>query len=133
MKAKDSNQSIGRNDYARFLLATFKTFLLSTVTVFLIGPFVLRAAVQLWYFDEIPADDSFALSLSMKIASNLAIIHQILCPILILTSYKECRFHLAVLCLCCCKDKKETLERDYKQYYATFVITHAGNEVHLML
>ena len=84
------------------------------------GPFVITAAVQLWYFDDFPDDDSDVFS--VIIASNLTMIHQILCPILILTSYKECRFHLAVLCLCCCKDKKQNIERDYKQYYATFII-----------
>ena len=131
LKAKASNQPIGKNDYSRFSLATFKTFLLSTVTVFLMGPFVITAAVQLWYFNDFPDDNSDVLS--VIIASNLTMIHQILCPILILTSYKECRFHLAVLCLCCCKDKKQNIERDYKQYYATFIIAPAGNKVNLML
>ena len=122
IKVRLSYHSIGKNDYKNFSLATLKTFLLSIITVAMLGPFEIRAAINLWNFDDYRFYDS-------RTAAILAVFHQIVSPILILISYKECRYHLAAFCLCCCKGKKETIERDYKQYYATFAITPAGNEV----
>ena len=127
MKAKVSNQTTGRNDYSRFSLATLKSFVLSIVTIVLLGPFVISSAVQLCYFNDFVPDNS-----TLMVVNVLAIFHQILSSVLILVSYKECRFHLAVLCLCCCKDKRQTIERDYKQHYATFAIAPLRNDVHLL-
>ena len=113
IKAKSSSHPMGRNDYRRFSLATFKTFILCLVTIVLMGPSLISFAIKL-------SDNT---AKTPMIVHALVMLHQIVSPVLILTSYKECRFHLAVLCLCCCKGKKETIERDYKQHYATFAIT----------
>ena len=120
MKAKYSNHHQGRNDYTRFSLATFKTFILCLVTIVLMGPFLISHLIRLLYFNQHSSESS-----APMIVNVLAIVHQISSPILIIASYKECRYHLSVLCLCCCKDKRQTIERDYKQHYATFVITPA--------
>ena len=122
IKVRLPYHSIGKNDYKNFSLATLKTFLLSIITIAMLGPFEIRAAINLWNFDDYRFYES-------RTAAILAVFHQIVSPILILISYKECRYRLAAFCLCFCEDKRGAIERDYKQYYATFVITHARNEV----
>ena len=121
MKASSSNQLMVKSDYRRFSLATLKTFLLSVITIALLGPFEIRAAANLRYFDNYEFYDS-------RTAAVLAVFHQIASPILIMVSYKECRFHLTsfVLRICFFKDKRQAIERNYKQYYATFTITSSG-------
>ena len=102
----------------RVWLATGKCFALSIATMVLLGPFIASRAIDFWYFGSI------AMSQTSVIASVFYLMHQIFSPIFILASYKECRYQIAVLCCHFCKDKRDAIEKEYKQYYATFVISH---------
>ena len=108
------------NEYNITWSSTLKSFILSVITIVLLGPFVAVNANHLWHFDH----DHSRVTPALLISMLLTHMHQIICPIFILVSYKECRYHVATLCCVCCKDKMEKLEINYKQHYATYIITN---------
>ena len=124
LKAKTSNQNLStatsrKTDFTRFWSATLKSFVLSIITILLLGPFIASRAVDAWNIElnnpEVSLNTLF-----------LVILHQIVSPIFILISYKECRYHIAVLCCRCFQNKREKLEKDYKQHYSTYIISADG-------
>ena len=121
-KMSDRNRTIAigeRSDYSRFWLVTMKSFALMMLTVIFLGPYVVVRAIDMFYNENTVMAD---LSLAFVLIHDF---HQIISPIFILASYKECRYHVAVLCCFCCKKKRQNIERDYQQHYATFIISTA--------
>ena len=55
-KTKASIHSIKKNDYSKFSFATLKTFVLSIVSIVLMGPFVINVTIRLLYFDKVLPD-----------------------------------------------------------------------------
>ena len=121
-RISDRNRTIAigeRSDYARVWLATMKSFALMVLTVLFLGPYVVVRAIDIFYNENADMTDR------SLVFGLLHVFHQIVSPIFILASYKECRYHVAVLCCFCCKRKRQNIERDYQQHYATFIISTA--------
>ena len=119
----DQNRMIAtgkQNDYKRVWTATLKSFGLSVLTIILLGPFVVSQAIDVFY------RGNTTMSQPSLVSGLFYLLHQIVSPIFILTSYKECRYHVAVGCSLCLKNKRENIKRNYQQHYATFIISPAG-------
>ena len=124
LKVKSSSQTNStensrKNDYTRFWSSTFKSFALSIITILLLGPFIASRTIDVWNIEL----ENTKVSQSTVF---LAFLHQLVSPIFILISYKECRYHITSLCCRCFKNKREKLEKAYKQHYATYVISAGG-------
>ena len=119
VRAKFSHQAIGkRNDYRQYWLVTMRCFYLSVASLACFGPFIVSRAMDLWHHRQ---SDDF--SQSSAVAYLFYLLHQVVSPVFILCSYKECRYRIALLFCLCCPNKRQAIEESYKQYYATFVIS----------
>ena len=120
MRAKMKGPVGMANDYRRFWLTTLKCFGLNVITILLLGPFVVTRFSDFMQFKE---DGNPDFTNESIVAGMLLFVHQIVSPVFILASYKECRYRIAVLCCCCCKAKRRQIQRGYQQHYATYAIT----------
>ena len=112
-----------QKDNRNVWLSTVKSFALLVVTIFLLGPFVANRTIDLLNF----VDGNANISQGTMISGKLLALLQIVSPVYILVSYKECRYHIAVLCCVFCEKKRDKIERCYKQHYATYTISRSGH------
>ena len=112
-------------DYRRMWLSTLKTFGLSIITSLLRGPFLVSRMIDLWKFEN-GGDPKF--SQTSEMSGTLVIFYLIITRIYVPACYKECRYHMAMLCCCCCRHKRQQIVREYKQHYATYAIAQTRAE-----
>ena len=107
-----------QNDFRQYWRITAKAFHLCVLTFLMLGPFVISRIIVLPYFErrrEINGTPAFVLM--------LAYLHQLISPIFNLVTYRECRYQVQQVLSTCNKKKRDEIENEYKQHYASFDIS----------